>query len=401
MNYRLSVLGFLALPGLINENKDRSTGNYALQDQTSALRFVKNNIAAFGGDPNKVTIFGESAGAFSVCWHLVSTSSKGLFRSAIMESGNCETPSFYPELNNALSFGKFYANKIGCKDSNDQRLVECLRNLTLTQILSGMVINQTQNEKKTQWLPLLYPVMPWGPVIDKTKVGLLDVPYNLIKTGKYNKVPVILGTNHNEGNIFVPGLSIIIPAAWLPLDEYRVTLMLAHFFDKPSSVMILDHYYYSADTFEGVVAYILRDYFFVCPARRVAKALSMNNPTFLYYFTFVSPNWIDQWLFGDYHSSELEFVYDNPWPPLIHNFDNDDKEMAATFGHYWTTFAKSGKSPNQPALSLARDVLFWPSYNLSVRSLMNMKIPLQIETNYQNQNNYCDFWDLIHTNSRK
>jgi para-nitrobenzyl esterase len=308
MNYRLSALGFLALPGLRAENPYTTTGNYALQDQQAVLRFVRNNIAAFGGDPTQVTIFGESAGAFSVCWHLVSPTSKSLFKAAIMESGNCESPAFYYPVEQAMVWGKEYAEAVGCDSAthNDKELVECLRALPLAKVLHGGVARFAPNNVDAAFYPLLYPLMPWGPAIDKTPYGLLDVPMNLIRAGRHSHVPVILGTNANEGNMFIPGLPVLVPGAWFPLNEARVKLALQHFFNDTTTDQVVQLYYESAADWESVTALILRDFFFACPARRVAASLSTSVPVHLYHFTFVAPNWVDQWLLGDYHSSELE-----------------------------------------------------------------------------------------------
>jgi para-nitrobenzyl esterase len=110
MNYRLAVFGFLALDELMKESG--TTGNYGLQDQSAVLIWVQKNIKGFGGDPNSVTIFGESAGGFSVCWHLVNPMSAGLFHAAIMESGTCDSKSFFVDLPTAEQFSTDYAGKL-------------------------------------------------------------------------------------------------------------------------------------------------------------------------------------------------------------------------------------------------------------------------------------------------
>jgi len=397
MNYRLSALGFLALQGLQQEDPYKSTGNYALQDQQAALMFVQKNIAAFGGDPTKVTIFGESAGAFSVCWHLVSPRSKGLFRAAIMESGNCENPGFFYPEDYAISWGNAYATTVGCNASthSPQDLVTCLRGLTTAQVLNGGVglieAMKQEGAAPSGWHPLLYPFMPWGPCIDKSPAGLADVPYHLLIAGKWNKVPVVLGTNANEGVIFVPALPFMIPAAYFPLDEARFKLALAHFFNSTTVDQVTQMYYYSADTWESVAAVLLRDFFFACPARRVARTMTAQGiATYLYHFTFVAPNWIDSWILGDYHSAELEYVFDNPWPPVVHVFDEKDDEMAATLGSFWTNLAYSGTSPNEGP---AKNLQHWPRFAASTGVLMNMRIPTQVDEHYLESQ--CNFWDTV------
>ena len=116
INYRLGALGFLAHPAL---GAPGQVGNYGLADQQAALRWVRDNIAAFGGDPGKVTIAGESAGGMSVCDHLVAPGSRGLFRAAIIQSGPCQAQVALPDAQNALSVD--YAADAGCADPADRR----------------------------------------------------------------------------------------------------------------------------------------------------------------------------------------------------------------------------------------------------------------------------------------
>jgi len=131
-------------------------------------------------------------------------------------------------------------------------------------------------------------------------------------------------------------------------------------------------------------------FFFGCGARRYAAAFAKyQTPVYLYHFTFSAPNWIDQWILGDYHSSELEFVFANPWPPLIHNFDPSDTAMAATFGDYWTNLASSGNPNVGPATGLTN----WPVYNPSNEQIMDMNVPNTIERQYLE--NVCPFWDTV------
>lgn len=149
MNYRLASLGFLALQELMHESG--TTGNYGFVlylfgylnvlkyfsrrflDQRAALQWVNDNADALGGDKTRITIFGESAGALSICWHLVSPMSKGLFTSVIMESGNCATNDLFQPLANNVAFSNVYINSLGC--SNAPNLLDCLRNLPFDKVL--------------------------------------------------------------------------------------------------------------------------------------------------------------------------------------------------------------------------------------------------------------------------
>jgi para-nitrobenzyl esterase len=112
MNYRLGAFGFLALDSLLRESN--TTGNYGLLDQQLAMRWVRDNRAALRIDYSRVTLFGESAGAFSVCWHLVSPESAPLFTRAIMESANCDSDSFFVALADAESYAATFLAQFGC-----------------------------------------------------------------------------------------------------------------------------------------------------------------------------------------------------------------------------------------------------------------------------------------------
>lgn len=172
-------------------------------DQNMALSWVRDNIAAFGGDPAKVAIFGESAGGFSICWHLVSPASAGLFAAAIMESGSCESHAFYTPTADAFAFGNAWAASLGCDGPAGTR-VACLRALNASTLLTSNLT--TTGHVTPQWPhgasppirpPSLAPLDPWGPAIDG--VVLTELPLKSLQAGTFNKVPTIFGTNKNEG----------------------------------------------------------------------------------------------------------------------------------------------------------------------------------------------------------
>eukprot|EP01126_Amoeba_proteus_P007379 TRINITY_DN12655_c0_g1_i2.p1 TRINITY_DN12655_c0_g1~~TRINITY_DN12655_c0_g1_i2.p1 ORF type:complete len:316 (-),score=50.38 TRINITY_DN12655_c0_g1_i2:34-981(-) len=313
-----------------------------------------------------------------------------------MESGNCETEAFFYDVEDAISFGEAYATSVGCVSTqyNDTGLVECLRALTLAQVIGtwfgSSVVRQAQLE--SGFYPLMYPVFPWGPCIDGSDHGLKDIPYNLIRSGNFSRVPVIVGSNFNEGSLFLVAIPFIISGAWFPLDQARVELALGHFFNTSTVEDVLALYYDSGRTWESVVSLILRDYIFLCPTRRVAVVFSSYKlPTYLYHFTFIAPNWVDQWLLGSYHSSELEFVFSNPWPPIIHPFDESDKIMAATFGSYWSNFAYT----HHPDKGPFGDVRPWYKFASGVEYFMEMNVPTSMHSHFYND--VCEYWDRVET----
>nr|QGA73398.1 carboxylesterase CXE20 [Spodoptera frugiperda] len=190
VNYRVEVLGFLCLG--IKE----APGNMGLKDQVQALQWVKRNIRAFGGDPDNVTIFGESAGAASVSYHLLSPMSKGLFNKAIMQSGSSLAPwalQFEP-LETAIQL----AQEMGHTTRDPLEIYKLFSNMTAEDLLSYRVPRQEGDIVQSQniFVPCI------EKKIHRVKQFLPDSPYNLITRGKYNKVPVIVGFNDAEGLYF-------------------------------------------------------------------------------------------------------------------------------------------------------------------------------------------------------
>jgi carboxylesterase type B len=141
-NYRVDALGWLAHPALVDDNNG-TVGNFGMHDQRAAMKWTQANIKRFGGDPLRVTLAGESAGGFSVCQHLASPASSGLFSNAIMESGACDSGSLLVfGKTDAEAFALVYADAVGCPSSNatpPALVAECLRNLGVTQILTPYV----------------------------------------------------------------------------------------------------------------------------------------------------------------------------------------------------------------------------------------------------------------------
>jgi para-nitrobenzyl esterase len=181
-NYRVGAFGFIAADGLAaEEGAFNSTGNYGVQDQRLALQWTQRNIGNFFGNKNKVTIFGESAGGFSVCWHIAHPLSKGLFTGAIMQSGSCSTNMFFRNKRDQVGFSSIYASHFGC-DVKDADYIECLRSKSTKDILTAVPndwpsvrgifpeylygkLGDALNDIIAGPIPPLQPIMPWGPVV--------------------------------------------------------------------------------------------------------------------------------------------------------------------------------------------------------------------------------------------
>lgn len=315
-NYRVNIFGFLALPELQNEDETKSTGNQGLQDQQMALRWTNSNIHFFKGDVDRITIFGESAGAFSVCWHLVSPSSKGLFSHAIMESGTCSAHEFFQPLDRSIAVAREYIKSIGC----EKDILQCIRSKPAVEIGSSLLslLNPNWPNKFTHpnVSAPLSPIMPFGPAIDGSMDGLIGFPQDLIQMGQFHKVPIVLGTNSNEGSIFLPMVPFVVPGTLLPLSKDNAFKSLSHFFNASTAHMAMSKYTHGLG-YDSLVANILTDYFFACATRRAARAFASHGVgVYLYQFEY-KMHWIDSIIFGDTHTTEIDFVWDNPWPPLV------------------------------------------------------------------------------------
>lgn len=191
LNYRVEILGFLCL-GI-----EEAPGNAGLRDQLEALKWIKENIRAFGGDPDNITIFGESAGSASITYHLLSPLSKGLFNRAIMQSGSAIAPwafQFEP-----LKAASLLAQQLGYETENPKEIYDLFINTTVHDLMA------TRVQRKRGDIVLSENI--FVPCLEKELPGIKrlidDTPYNLLSRGAYTKLPVIIGFNNEEGLMFI------------------------------------------------------------------------------------------------------------------------------------------------------------------------------------------------------
>ena len=324
INYRLGALGFLAHGSL---DDDGYAGNWGLLDQIAALEWVQQNIAGFGGDPDNVTVFGESAGAMSIGNLLATVGSRGLFHKAILQSGH--------PLALTADVGARIAERFYAECGVDIGDVDALRGVPVDDILRAQQAVALAEFGKT--------VMPFQPVIDG---GLLDRhPVELISDGSAKGIPMLIGTNLDEMKFF--GL---MDAQLRDLDEARLRKRL-HANLKPEECDRVVDSYISARAERGAStkpselwSAIESDRFFRIPALRLADVHQpFESQTYTYLFTWPSP--AAGGALGSCHALELGFVFGTLQTPAVSLFCGNGPEAVALSDAMmgaWLSFARTG-----------------------------------------------------------
>jgi para-nitrobenzyl esterase len=321
INYRVGVFGFLAHPELTKESGYGASGNYALLDMIASLKWVKENIAAFGGDPNQVTIAGQSAGAFAVNHLCASPLAKGLFKGAIAQSGGSVlTSALRPRtsLQQAENMGLDFAKKLNA------RSIEDLRKLSAQNIF---------NAKQG----LTYPIED-GYVLPSS---IADIYAN----GKQNDVALILGWNLDDK---VTGPPVKAEAYKQQLQKQFGTnadKVLQYYPATNDVIAAASQDNLSRDGFFGVQGYAWAN----------AQLLKGKSNVFVYNFNRKLPSYSAASNFGAFHTGEVPYVFNNlktvnrPWEEI-------DIQLADQVSNYWVNFVKTG-NPNGTNLTI------WPAYN--------------------------------------
>ena len=362
LNYRLGAFGFMTHPALSAESPHGSSGNYAILDQIAALKWVRENIASFGGDPGNVTIFGESAGGTSVYLLTATPLAKGLFHRAILQSPWLD-PIIFRDLKTPNENGPA-AEDLGTKavqrllEGDSEDVLEKLRALPASTIVKQI---------RDRW-----PVTTDGWVFPKD-------PHQIYADGEQNPVPAMVGTNRDEGTMFARKRAF---GGTLP--NYR-TLMVERY--GAGGVKVAD--YYSGE-FEKVKDEISRiavqqitDTWFVQPSRSFARAMDrQGTPIYMYHFTKSVWGWM-----GAAHAAEIKYVFGN-----LKNPNPSDVALTTAFMDYWVAFAKTG-NPN------SIDRVQWPLYTVSEDQHLVMDDAIVVGSGLRRQ--ACDLFDRILEEQRK
>ncbi|MFE9132586.1 carboxylesterase/lipase family protein [Streptomyces sp. NPDC007355] len=323
LNYRLGAFGYLAHPGLAGESADGISGNYGLLDQQAALRWVRQNIAAFGGDAGNVTVFGESAGGGSVCQHLVSPRATGLFDRAIAQSG-CGFP--LPTQESQKRTGATWAGSLGCTD------VACLRGKPAGELLTASTSLTAR----------------WVPNVDGRVVPLQIG--DALASGRFHRVPVLQGTTADEGRLTVAS-TYDLAGRQLTAAGYPVAVR-ALYGERADAILarypLSDH----GSPAEALGA-ILTDSQFACLQSRTARLMAGHTRS--YQYEFADRGAMDHldlpvgFPLGAPHGSEIRYVFGGVSGTPAQN------ALASTMLGYWTNFAHTG-------IPYATDAPRWNQY---------------------------------------
>ena len=372
INYRLGLLGFFAHPALSAESTTGVSGNQGLHDQVAALRWVQKNIAAFGGDPGNVTIFGESAGSMSVCYLVASPAAKGLFQKAIGQSGGCFNK--HPTLSDGsgdvaeiggagelagsgYAIGKRLALGMGAsEDQSHVELLTMLRSLSTDEMRTKL----TEAGVSNPWRSIY---VDGGLFPDQMRTLMLD--------GRANEVNAIVGSTKDEGVMLFTDLPE------LPLEEWQDSVRT----QQPTyGEEIIAAYLADAENSTKTAAqHILSDAIFAAEMREWARLVEQQeNEAFVYAFNHSPPMGDFGRSLGAFHGGEIQYVFtshagestDDGYPLT---WEDSDKTVSRIMRQYWVNFAKSG-NPNGDGLP------HWPVYaKSSNKTLAITELPKVIE----------------------
>jgi len=352
-------------------------------DQQFALHCVQENIKEFGGDPNQVTLFGQSAGGMSVTYHLISPSSANLFQRAIIESNPFgvflrKTTENRPTVDNFLL-------SMGCFHEEERKIKDCIYSANISEIVKRqyLALDPRLSLTRTEYY------LPWVPLIDGEIIP--GQPLNLILEGKFNRVPTIIGTTKNETTAWTFGDII----KRIPVDELDYELFIKFEF-QDNAPTILAMYppppfsIHQSERARLVLSELLTDFLFLCPMSLATRGLAngtQGNPSINQYFLLHSPltdaaNENDpacNMFQGTCHSADLPYVFNSM--VIILNTDEytiAEKELAWSTLNYWASFA-AGKLSD-----------FWPQFSFENQEALILDTPIVVLANYRK--NYCEMW---------
>ncbi|MGW6276206.1 carboxylesterase/lipase family protein [Kribbella sp. NPDC055071] len=363
LNYRLGVFGYFGAPGLAG------SGTFGLQDQQAALRWVQRNIRAFGGDPRRTTLFGESGGGDSVCGQLVSPTARGLFSRVMIQTGTCSTANpvdaLFPgagakvaswqPVRTVEASGAMVGAKLGCPAA----AMDCLRKLPVATLLSDPAVASVY----------------WSPAYQTAT--LPEHPAAAVAAGHYPRIPVLIGTTKDEGTLLVA-----LAGGPQDLAAYRALLERA-FGERAGEVARAYPGVDPAATWAAVVG----DRGYVCPNQETERALDRRVPTYAYEFADEQAPLIfnvrSAFPLGAYHASDVPYLWDDPKGSPAFDLSRPQQELSDTMIDYLARFAATG-DPN------GFTTPYWPR-----GSTPQVLAPGRVGPADTSAEHHCDLWRRI------
>ncbi|CAG9760122.1 unnamed protein product [Ceutorhynchus assimilis] len=401
-NYRLGVFGFLS-------TQDRNLpGNYGMKDIILALKWTKRNIRKFGGDPDKVTIAGESAGAAAVGYLLMSKQSKNLFSQALMQSGSPLCPWALNQ--NARKVAFDLGLSLGINTNSSAALLHFLRTVDLPNAHQAMIRVNVLN------FPDSYNNGgPFGPVIEPESEDafLTEDSYRAYKNGDFHKVPVLLGINSQESKFLYSLITTLRPILFLydisPSLLVRTAMNISSIEDKRIVGTKIKQHYFKSESFVSATDVELAEFFsddlFVRPITKTAQLLARHVPVYFYIYDYEGSRgqaWIN--LTGKYnrhikgvgHATELWYLWNPIWAPS--GFSNDEEKLTTQrLVTLWTNFFTYG-NPTPTTVKIFNDTK-WP--RVKGPNIDFFYIGRQIRSGRNFKGNTLRFWNSIYSSYSK
>lgn len=323
INYRLGALGFVAHPALSAESSYGGSGNYGTMDQQLALQWVQDNITEFGGNPKRVTIFGESAGGNSVFAHLVSPTAKGLFQGAISQSGTSEQR--LPTLTEAEATGRRFASAVGCPEQT----AECLRAVPVATLVAHQGLIGS---------PALIGIAATPNVDGRVLPKSIDAA---LADGDFHRVPIVNGTTRDEMRLYI-ALYVTQAVGALTPEQLPGFTQVFLGSDAPAVLAAYPaHDYPSPDL--NYTAF-LTDYIFACPAFEADLAMAKRTRTYAYEFADQNAPTLGfppvSFPYGASHGFELPYLFD--YAGYVPPFTAGQRALSDWMIRAWTNFARHG-----------------------------------------------------------
>ncbi|XP_041376991.1 cAMP-regulated D2 protein-like [Gigantopelta aegis] len=379
IDYRLGALGFL----VTGQTKFDAVGNYGILDQRLAMKWVKENIRAFGGDPSRVTLFGQSAGAQSILIHMTSEESYQYYDNVIVESSPLSIPmKKFPE---AIVLGALFAELANCTI----RDIHCLKRKSGSQIAYAQYLAR----KKISSLRLLEAFEPWGPFLDDKLIS--KEPVYQFQSGKFAKKPILIGTTSQETQLYVFGAwshpvstSMYVELVMGTEPVHGVEVMIMYPPNKPEDE-------------RGNLVLLSTDLVFGCSSRNVTQNIVKFGEQrvwmYVWDYAFKFAGWGNITFCQGFvcHGSEVPFVFQSAGLGGF-TYTPDEIQLSNDVIDYWTNFAKTGDPNRSSSVKGPKGArMNWPNYKKENSwSQMRFKAPgSYVDNNFRSF--YCDFWDRI------